>query len=132
MSTQPDIWVKAACAAFVLLTTLAGWGLKKTYEIDIKITRVETKLDIWTTPLPRPSPVGVSEDERTYGPKGNVQFVAMPYKQQQSIDFSQKAMVRAADQILQKDLDGAVKTLVIGLEGTGLSCTIASDHLECR
>jgi hypothetical protein len=114
------MWSKAAAAAFVMLTGIAGWGLKKVYDVDIRVTRIDAKLEIWMTPE------RAEYDEASYG------IVLAGYSPQQSAEFARKAMVRAANQLLVKDTDGALKTLLIGLDETGLRCSPVGDHLECK
>lgn len=122
-----NIWPKAASAAFAMLAVLAGWGLNKVYEVDQKVTRIETKLDIWTTPTIHPPTI--STRRRTHD---DIILAAMSYRSEQGDQFLQKSMVRACDQILQKDLDEALKTLLVGLEGVGIICTPSGDHVECQ
>ena len=122
-----NIWPKAASAAFALLALLAGWGLNKVYEVDQKVTRIETKLDIWTTPTIHPQ-ASLSRLRRDDG----IILTAMPYRAEQGEQFLQKAMVRACDQILRKDPEGALKTLLVGLDGVGIVCVPTGDHVECQ
>src|SRR3990172_5286954 len=122
-----NIWAKAAAGAFALLALIATWGVKKVYEVDIKVTRIEAKLDIWTTPLAAP-PGDRSALDDGFG----LTLISAPYQRQQGLDFAQRSMVRAAEQILQNDAKAALKTLLIGLEETGLRCVPVKDHLECR
>jgi len=129
--TLDNLWPKLAVGLVVLvLLPLGGWNLSETYDIRQVVTRIDAKLEIWMT-----TPRGASEDQ------GSIPWVsdyydaklllASQYRGQQGLDFAQRSMVRAADQILQKDPAGALKTLLIGLDETGLRCSPAGDHLEC-
>lgn len=116
-----DLWAKAACAAFTLLTLIAGWGLKKVYDLDVRCARIETKIEIWTTPL------GGGAANATYllaGEKGGD-----PYR---TIEFLQRAALKAANEIKRGNDSGAMKTLRFALEESGLVCTEEKYRIECR
>ena len=121
-----SLWTKAAISAFSLLIVLAGWGLNKVYEVDQKVTRIEVKLDIWTTPTSHPQPHIDGALRR-----GGIIYAGMPYKAAQAEQFTEKAMVRACDLILQKNPEAALKTLLVALDGIGIECSPAGDHVEC-
>jgi hypothetical protein len=118
---KDNIWAKAATGAFGLLAVLAGWGLNEVYNVKMNVVRIETKLDIWMTPTPRPA-----TSARL------LLASSMPLRGAPATEFAQKSMLRAADQILHKDCDGALKTLFVGLDQTGLLCWPAGETVECK
>ena len=127
--TLDNLWPKLAVGLVVLvLLPLGGWNLSETYDIRQVVTRIDAKLEIWMT-----TPRAANERNRQRTDYYDAELLlASQYKGQQGLDFAQRSMVRAADQILQSDAKAALKTLLIGLEETGLRCTPAKDHLECR
>jgi hypothetical protein len=131
-----NLWTKAATAAFGLLTLVAGWGLAhlvnvtdpKIVEVDKRVTIIDTKLDIWMTPAGK-----ASATSREWAPdEAHIFYASMPLRGDQGTEFARKTMIRAADQLLQKDLGGALQTLLVGLENTGSPCFVAGDHIECK
>lgn len=124
-----NIWTKAATAAFALLAILAGWGLNEVYHVEMRVVSIEAKLDIWMTPLPG----GKIKASNEWAPDADHTInVSMPLRGEQGTEFAQKSMVRAAEQLLHKDIGGALQTLIVGLENTGLKCAVSGDHLECE
>jgi hypothetical protein len=125
-----NLWVKVALGACSTLLTvvlaLSGWGLNKVYEVDRKVDHIDNLITIWTTPVPRPP------NFRDPAIRPAVYYPAGEYRGAQGADFAQKSMYLAASQLLQKDTDGALKTLLLGLEATGLKCVPAGDHLDCK
>jgi hypothetical protein len=132
-----NLWVKAAGAAFALLTGIASWGLLRTVDVKDQVVTVsgrvdvlDTRLEIWTTMVGKPmlKPAVLRREAR----EPDVYYASAPYQGDKAALFAQKAMVAAAEQILRNDAEGALKTLIVGLDATGLSCVPSGDHLECR
>lgn len=110
------------CTALLsVMLALGGWGVKKVYDVDLRCTRIETKLDIWTTPL-APGGQGASYNA--------VLLVGEdPY---QRLQYAQRAMVAAYNAVKGGADVAAMKYLRSGLEETGLRCEETKDRLECR
>ena len=127
-------WAKAATATLSILVLIAGWGLAhlvtvtdpKINAVDMRVTVIDTKLDIWMTPTPGPArPArGVFDDRMIY-------LAGASLRGEQGAEFMVKAARLAADQIMQKNCDGALQTLLVGLDSVGLKCSPSGDHLDC-
>jgi len=107
-----DLWQKACAVLLMLLLSLAGWGLWT--------ARMEERMLIWHTGT---------------GTASNIMF-ASQYSSQltcgQRLAFSQKTMLRAYTQIKNGAYDPALKTLMVGLEDSGLTCREYKGSLECN
>jgi hypothetical protein len=114
-----NLWPKAAAAAFGLLAVLAGWGLKEVYNVKMNVVRIETKLDVWMTPIPA-------------RPNATLRFASSPMRPEQNAEFATKALILAGDQVLRGDCKQALETILVGLQTVGLRCAPVGDHLECK
>lgn len=114
--------MKNALTGFVVAAALAlgSWALYEITEMNERLARIETKIDIWHTPMPKPT---VSTAMLVASP---------PTDPRQQIAFAQRTMVKAANQILTNETGAALKTLVVGLEETGLICRIYRDTMQCE
>ena len=110
-----ELWQKACAALLMLILSLAGWGLWKVNEVNERTIRIETKMEIWHTDI---------------GGDNTAMMVAAPPQQQ--LQFAQRSMVRAFNQIMARDYSPALKTLRVGLEETGLHCRVDGDYLRCE
>ena len=88
--------------------------------MDERTARMEERMLIWHTGT---------------GTASNIMF-ASQYSSQltcgQRLAFSQKTMLRAYTQIKNGAYDPALKTLMVGLEDSGLTCREYKGSLECN
>ena len=121
-----DMWQKACAFLLVLLLSLAGWGLWEVHALGITCERIETKMTIWHAPMG--GAVGTHGDEIITG----IMLTGGRYDPQMQIEFAQRAMVTTYNAIKRKQYDTALKTLLVGLEETGLTCREHKDGLNCE
>ena len=121
-----DMWQKACAAMLAILIGIAGWGLAKVYDIDIWKAVTEERMATWHTPLNTASAAT---------PASHIMF-ASQYSSglscEQRLEFAQRTMVRAYSQIKHGAYDPSLKTLLLGLEDSGLTCREHKGGLECE
>ena len=119
-------WDKVCAYLAILLVGLAAWGLSKVYEVDVKTETMSARMSIWHTPV---KTAGVTL------PASHAMLASQYSKGltcEQRLDFSQKTMLRAYTQIKNGAYDPALKTLMVGLEDSGLTCREYKGSLECN
>jgi hypothetical protein len=105
-----SFWQKACVGLLILLVGLAGWGLKKVYDVDMRTGRMEERMLAWHTPLGTATPaIQLAQYEKQMSPA-------------QRVEFAQRSMVKAVKEIMRGEEDKALKTLLLALEDTGLRC----------
>ena len=123
-----DLWQKACAVLLMLLLSLAGWGLWKVDAVDERTARMEERMLIWHT--------GTGTASYTPDMAVGSLMLASQYSSQltcgQRLAFSQKTMLRAYTQIKNGAYDPALKTLMVGLEDSGLTCREYKGSLECN
>ena len=115
-----DLWQKACAVLLMLLLSLAGWGLWKVNEVNERTIRIEERILIWHTP--------------TSSNASNIMLAGSYAKGlscEQKLEFSQRTMLRAYSQIKNGAYDPALKTIILGLEDSGLTCRESGGSLEC-
>jgi hypothetical protein len=119
---KTDLWQKACAVLLMMLLSLAGWGLWKVEEVNERTIRIEERILIWHTPT-----------------TSNTSLYAMPvgmYSEQlsceQKLEFSQRTMLRAYSQIKNRSYEPALRTLMLGLEDSGLDCKEYQGSLRCE
>ena len=125
-------WEKVACALLAGAFLLAGGALAKIYAIDISYNVwkavTEQRMATWHVTAPTLSSNSAS-------PASHVMLASQYSKGltcEQRLDFSQKTMLRVYGQIKSGAYDPALKTLMIGLEDSGLTCREYKGGLECN
>jgi len=123
---KTDIWQKACAVLLMLLLSLAGWGLWRVHDLDVWKAVTEQRMTTWHTPINSAS---------VATPASNIMLAGqyqMGLSCEQQLEFAQRTMVRAYSQIKRGAYDPSLKTLLIGLEDSGLSCREHRDSLECE
>ena len=116
-----DLWQKACAVLLMLLLSLAGWGLWKVNEVNERTIRIETRMSIWHTATATATSTVMLASQYSKG-----------LTCEQRLDFSQKTMLRVYGQIKSGAYNASLKTLMIGLEDSGLTCREYKGGLECN
>ena len=121
-----DLWQKACAVLLMMILGLAGWGLAKVYDIDIWKAVTEERMATWHTPL---------NITAAATPASHI-MLAGQYSSglscEQRLEFAQRTMLRTYSQIKGGAYDPALKTLLLGLEDSGLTCREHKDGLNCE
>ena len=113
-----NAWEKLACALLAAALLLAGWGLWKVDIVDDRTARIETAIGIYHQKVGAPDAMQAGR------------FVG--YSCEERLDFLQLSSLKAYNSIKQRDYDAALRTIMLGLDESGLHCKEHRGSLRCE